>query len=248
VTQTNSADKPAQRAGLTTARPPQRVGSASERSWIRELVSSLPGQITSPPGADRNLSPRRRMAFAWVAVTCLLLVGAGATGLLLRHRGAAQRAAATEPASATEASGAQSAGNAAASAQTESNSTSAAPAVPIDAKTENFPGAQSQGLADSTRASQPSAKILSLGKILNAKPLAAPVVARRSAAALGRDVPPNLSASIRIAAQARTKEFFPPFCRPAAGRKSRISFLALFLTIRSWRNAPALKAKSPSPR
>jgi TonB family protein len=65
--------------------------------------------------------------------------------------------------------------------------------VPIDAKAENFPGAQSQGFADSARASQPSAKILSLGKILNAKPLAAPVVARRSATALGRDVPPNLT-------------------------------------------------------
>ena len=194
VTQSNSADKPAQRAGLTTAQQRQRVESASERSWIRELVSSLPGQITSPNAADRNLSPRRRMAFAWVAVTCLLLVGAGATGLFLRHRGAAQDAAATEPASTTEESLAQPAGNtSAASAQIESNPTSAAPAVPFAAKTENFPGAQFQGLADNARASQPSAKILNLGKILNAKPLAAPVVARRSATALGRDVPPNVT-------------------------------------------------------
>ena len=217
ATQSNSADKAAQRATLTTAPQRQRVESASERSWIRELVSSLPGQITSPNATDRNLSPRRRMAFAWVAVTCLLLVGAGATGLFLRHRGAAQRAAATEPASATEESLAQSAGNTPATAQIESNSTSAASAVPFDAKTENFPGGQSQGFADNARASQPSAKILSLGKLLNAKPLAAPVVARRSATALGREAPPNLTGVNSNPGAAANRGILSAFL-PAGGR------------------------------
>jgi TonB family protein len=157
------------------------------------------------------------MAFAWVAVTCLLLVGAGATGLLLRHRGAAQRAAATEPASATEESLAQSAGNTPATAQIESNSTSAASAVPFDAKTENFPGGQSQGFADNARASQPSAKMLNLGKILTAKPLAAPVVARRSATALGRDVPPNLTGVNSNPGAAANRGILSAFL-PAGGR------------------------------
>jgi TonB family protein len=194
-----SVKKTVQRATLppTPTQQPQRGEVASERSWIRDFLSSLPGQAVALSAADRNYSPRPKMAFAWVTVTCLLIM-VGATGLYLRQRGAVQSDATAQTDSTPGASAVSSTANAAESAQVENNSSSAAPSaapgVPVIAKTENFPGAQAREFGDNVRTSQPSARASSLErKLLNRKPLAPPLVARRSATVLGRDLPPDVS-------------------------------------------------------
>lgn len=171
----------------------QREGAANERSWIRDFLSSLPGQVVALSGADRNFSPKPRMAFAWITVTCLLLMGG--TGMYLLHRGAAQSDATAQINPTPEATTVSSTANAAASAQTGSNSGTATLGVPIIAKTENFPGSQAREFGYNGRSSQPAKKTSSLErKILNdGKPLAAPAAARRSTV-IGKELPPNVAA------------------------------------------------------
>jgi TonB family protein len=193
-----SAKTLAQRAMPTStpilAQPHQR---ANERSWIRDFLSSLPGQVVALSGADRNFSPKPRMAFAWVTVTCLLLMGA--TGMFLLHRGMPQTDTTAQTFPAPDSSETSSTANAAQSSQPESNSSSGAPSVepgvPVIAKTENFPGTQAREYGDNTRAAQPSSKTSSLErKILNnGKPLAAPPVPRRSATLIGKEAPPTMT-------------------------------------------------------
>lgn len=167
---------------------PQRDESANERSWILDLLASLREQAIARI-ATSSPSPKPRMAFAWVAMTCLfLMIG---TGLYVRHRG--EYFATTQPAPAPEAAAAASTTNGTERAQVQSNPGPDAPAVPFTAGAENFPGSQSRGFADNVRNSQPAVKASSLGKILNGKPLAAPVAAHRTAITGSRDVPPNLS-------------------------------------------------------
>jgi TonB family protein len=192
-----SAEKLAQRAMPTSTQAHQRDQSAGERSWIRDFLSSLPGQVVALSGADRNFSPKPRMAFAWVTVTCLLLMGA--TGMFLLHRGADKFDTTAQANPRPEASEVSSAANAAQSSQPESNSGSGAPSVepgvPVIAKTENFPGTQAREYGDNSRALQPSSKTSTLArKILNnGTPLAAPPVARRSPTVIGKEAPPSLT-------------------------------------------------------
>jgi TonB family protein len=172
-----------------------RNENTSERSWIRDFLSSLPGQVVALSGADRNYSPKPRMAFAWITATCLLITVLG-TGLYLRQRGAVVMPAATAETNATtESSAGSSTANATESAQPGNNSSSlAAPGVPLIAKTENFPGSQSREFGYSTRASQPPAKTSSLErKMSNGKPLAAPSVVRHSPTVIGKEMPPNVA-------------------------------------------------------
>jgi TonB family protein len=177
---------------VASAREHQREGAASERSWIRDFLSSLPGQVVALSGADRNFSPRPRLAFAWITVTCLLLMGA--TGMFLLHRGAKQSDAAAQINPAPGASPVSSTANATKSAQTESNS-GATPGVPIVAKTENFPGSQAREFGYNGRGSQPAKRTSSLErKILSdGKPLAAPSAARRSTTVIGKELPPSVA-------------------------------------------------------
>jgi len=199
--QISSAERLAQRATPTLAPPlvqaHQRDQSAGERSWIRDFLSLLPGQVVALSGADRNFSPKPRMAFAWVTVTCLLLMGA--TGMFLLHRGMPQTDTTAQTFPAPDSSETSSTANAAQSSQPESNSSSGAPSVepgvPVIAKTENFPGTQAREYGDNTRAAQPSSKTSSLErKILNnGKPLAAPPVPRRSATLIGKEAPPTMT-------------------------------------------------------
>ncbi len=196
-----SAGRLAQRATPTLApaliHAHQRGQSAGERSWIRDFLNSLPGQVVALSGADRNFSPKPKMAFAWVTVTCLLLMGA--TGMFLLHRGMPQADTTAQTNPASGAPDISLMANAAQSAQSESDSTSGAPSVepgvPVIAKTENFPGTQAREYGDNARTSQPSSKMSSLArKILNnGTPLVAPPVARRSAALIGKEAPPSMT-------------------------------------------------------
>jgi TonB family protein len=179
---------------VASAQEHRREDAASERSWIRDFLSSLPGQVVALSGADRNFSPKHRMAFAWVTVTCLLVMGA--TGMFLLRRGAVQSGATAQINPAPEASAVSSAANATGSGQTENNSGSATSGVPIIAKTENFPGSPGREFGYNARNSQPSKRTSSLErKILNdGKPLPAPAAARRSTTVIGRELPPNVAA------------------------------------------------------
>jgi len=160
-------------------------------------LSSLPGQVVALSGADRNFSPKPRMAFAWVTVTCLLLMGA--TGMFLLHRGVPQTDTTAQTNPAPGAPDIPLMANAAQSAQSESNSSSGAPSVepgvPVIAKTENFPGTQAREYGDNTRAAQPSSKTSILARKLlnNGTPLAAPPVARRSSTVIGKEAPPTMT-------------------------------------------------------
>jgi TonB family protein len=199
--QTSSAEKLAQRAMPTLAptlvQPHQRGQSAGERSWIRDFLSSLPGQVVALSGADRNFSPKPRMAFAWVTVTCLLLMGA--TGMFLLHRGAPETDTTAQINPASGAPDTSLMANVAQNSQPESNSSSGAPSVepgvPVIAKTENFPGTQAREYGDNARATQPSSKTSILArKILNnGTPLAAPTAARRSPTVIGKEAPPPMT-------------------------------------------------------
>jgi TonB family protein len=188
----------ASKLAATPAREHQRDETTSERSWILELLSSLREQVNPRPATDRSPSPRPRMAFAWVTVTCLLITVV-ATGIFLRQRGVVQPDATAQANPTPDGSAVSFTANATESARPESNSSSAVPSaatgVPIIAKTENFPGSPAREFGDNVRTSQPSARTLSLErKIRNdGKPLAAPLIARRSAASLGREVPPNVT-------------------------------------------------------
>jgi TonB family protein len=223
--QTTSAERLAQRATPTSTptlvHSHQRDVNTGERSWIRDFLNSLPGQVVALSGADRNFSPKPRMAFAWVTVTCLLLMGA--TGMFLLHRGAGQfdTTAQTNPAPGEP--DISLTANAAQSAQPESNSSSVAPSVdpgvPVIAKTENFPGTQSREYGDNARTPQPSSKMSILArKILNdGKPLAALPVARRSATVIGKEAPPNMTGANSNPGRGAIPGIFSAFL-PTGGR------------------------------
>jgi TonB family protein len=177
---------------VTSTQEHQRDESASEqsaRSWIRGLSGSLLGQVITRTATDRNPSLRRRMVFVCVIVTSLFMMGT--TGIFLLHHGTAQSAATTQTSPTPVASTVSSIANAVPSLPPESNSSSIVPDVHVIAK-ESFPGAHGRELADSI--SRPSPRMRSLErKIPNGKLLAPPVLARRSAATIGRDGPPDLT-------------------------------------------------------
>jgi TonB family protein len=184
-----------------------RNAKGGERSWIRDFLSSLPGQVVALSGADRNYSPKPRMAFAWVTVTCLLITVVG-TGFYLRQRGAVQLAGTAEINAMPESSAASSTANAAENAQ------SAAPAVPLVAKTENFPGSQVHEFGYGARASQPAAKASSLErKMSNGKPFAAPSIAHHSTV-IGKEMPPNVPGMNSTTGTAKTPGIFAALMSP----------------------------------
>lgn len=163
----------------------------SARSWNRGLDLLL-GQVITRTAADGSPSPRRRMVFACVIVTSLFVMGA-ATFFLL-HRGTALSAATTQTNPAPAASTVSSMANIAQSLQPESNSSSVVPELPIIAKSDNFPGSHGREFAHYSRISHPTVRMPSLErKTPNGTLLAPPLVARRSVAAIGRNVPPDLS-------------------------------------------------------
>jgi TonB family protein len=153
---------------------------ASERSWVREFLGSL---------------PRRRTAFAWVAAAAILIMCAG--GIFLRYRGAADPAETSEGNPMLDPSAASLTANTSASARPANNSSSSLPAVPIVTNTENFPGSRDREFAYNGGNAEAPARNGSLErKILSRKPLAPPVVTHRSAETAGRIVPPNLTGVI----------------------------------------------------
>jgi TonB family protein len=172
----------------------QRDESTSERSarsWIWRLSSSLLGQIVTRTATVRSPSPRR-MVFVCVIVTSLFVMGAAAVFLL--HHGTAQSAATAQTNPTPVASTVSSTANTTQSLQPESNPSSVVPELPIIAKTDSFPGTHGRELAQYARISQPAVRMPSLErKISNGTVLAPPLVARRAAAAIGRNVPPDLT-------------------------------------------------------
>jgi len=172
----------------------QRDESTSERSarsWIWRLSSSLLGQIVTRTATVKSSSPRR-MVFVCVIVTSLFVMGAAAIFLL--HHGTAQSAATAQTNPTPVASTVSSTANTTQSPQPESNPSSVVPELPIIAKTDSFPGTHGRELAQYAHISQPAVRMPSLErKISNGTVLAPPLVARRAAAAIGRNVPPDLT-------------------------------------------------------
>jgi len=164
----------------------------SARSWNRGLWGLLLGQVITRAATDRTHSPRRRMVFVCVIVTSLFMMGAAA--IFLPHHGTAQSAATTQTKPTPVASTVSSIANTTQSLQPESNSSSVVPQLPIIAETDSFPGTHGREVAHYARISQPAVRMPGLErKIPNATLLAPPLVARRSAAAIGRNVPPDLT-------------------------------------------------------
>jgi TonB family protein len=241
-----SEEKLAQRAmptsTATRVQAHQRDQSASDRSWIRDFLSSLPGQVVALSGADRNFSPKPRMVFAWVTVTCLLLMGA--TGMFLLHRGAEQFDTTAQTNPAAGAPDISLTANAAQSAQSESNPSSGAPSVepgvPVIAKTENFPGTQAREYGDNTRAAQPSSKtsILARSILKNGTPLAAQPVARRSSALIGKEAPPTMTGANSNPGTGANPGIFSAFL-PTGGRVKEPQLIS-----KSALNYPAMAKQS----
>jgi TonB family protein len=174
----------------------QRDDSASEpsaRSWNRWLWGLSLGQVVTRTATDGSPSPRRRMVFVCVMVTSVFMMSAAAI-FLLQHHGMAQSAATTQTNPTPVASTVSSIANTTQRLQPESNSKSVVPELPIIAKTDSFPGAHGRELAHYARISHPTVRMPSLErKIPNGTLLASPLAARRSAAAIGRNVPPDLT-------------------------------------------------------
>jgi TonB family protein len=184
-------------ATASTAHPPtapSKAESASERSgrsWIRGLFGSSLGQLITRASTDSTPSPRRRTVFA-IAATSLFIVGA--TGIFFLRHGTVQSAGTIQTDPTPVASAVPLMADTLQSPQPESNFRSAVPEQPIIAKTESFPGTQTREFGDNVRISQPAVRAPSVErKIPKGKPLAPPVVARRSAAGIARDVPPDLT-------------------------------------------------------
>ncbi|MGB8522029.1 MAG: TonB family protein [Candidatus Acidiferrales bacterium] len=220
----------------------QRGQSAGERSWIRDFLSSLPGQVVALSGADRNFSPKPKMVFAWVTVTCLLLMGA--TGMFLLHRGMPQIDTRAQAYPAPEAPDISLMPNAAQSAPLESNSSSGAPSVepgvPVIAKTENFPGTQAREYGDNARTAQLSSRtsILARKMLNNSTPLVVPPVARRSSALLGKEAPPSMTGANSNPGTGAIPGFFSALL-PTGGRVKEAQLVS-----KSAPNYPAMAKQS----
>ena len=174
----------------------QRDESAKKRSardWIRGLLGSLLEHVITRIAADRTPSSRRRMVFVWVTLTGLLITGA--TGTFLHHHGTAEFAATNQPNPTPEASADSPIAIITHSLHPERNSTSMMTGPRIPVKAEGFPGSRSQELADNVRIFHPpTRKPTSVGKIPNGRLLAPTSIERRSDAAIGRDVAPDVVA------------------------------------------------------
>jgi len=174
----------------------QRDESTSERSaraWVRGLLGSLLGHVVTRTASDRTPSSRRRMVFVWVTVTVLFLMGA--TGIFLLHHGTVQSDATTQPNPTPVASTVSPIANTMQSPQPKRNSASIITEPRIAVKAEGFPGSRSRELADNVSIFQPpTRKPTSAGKIPNEKLLAPHPIERRSDAAIGRDMPPDVTA------------------------------------------------------
>ena len=132
------------------------------------------------------------MVFVCLIVTSLFMMSAAVIFLL--HHGTAQSAATTQTNPTLVASAVSSIANTTQSLQPENNSSSVVPELPIITKTDSFPGTHGRELAHYARISQPAVRMPSLErKAPNGTLLAPPLVARRSAAAIGRNVPPDLT-------------------------------------------------------
>jgi TonB family protein len=175
----------------------QREESARERSaraWIRDLLGSLLGHVITRTAADRTPSSRQRMVFVWVTLTGLFITGA--TGIFLLHHGTAESAATNQTNPTLIASADSPIVNTMHNLQPESNSTTIVREPRITVKAEGFPGLRSQELADNVRIFQPpTRKPTSVGKTLNGRLLAPNSIERRSDAAIGRDVAPDVAAA-----------------------------------------------------
>jgi len=182
-------------SGVSSTQEHQRDKFASERSaldWIRGLLGPSLGQVITRT-ANRNPFPRRQMVFVWVTVTNLFIMAA--TGILLLHRGTVPSAATTQTNPTPIASTVSPFANTMQSPQPESKSTSIVMGPPIPVKVEGFPGSRSSELADSVRIFQPpTRKPTSVGKFPSIRLLAPHLIERRPAAAIDRDVPPDMTA------------------------------------------------------
>jgi TonB family protein len=181
--------------GVPSTQEHQQDESASEpsaRSWNRGLWGSLRGPIITRTATDGSPSRRPRMVFVCIVMTSLFTMGAAAIFLL--NRGTAQSAATTQTNPAPVASTVSSIANTTQSLQPQSNSSSVVSDLPIIANIDSFPGTHGRELAHYARSSHPTVRMPSLErKIPNGTLLAPPSVARRSVAAIGRNVAPDLS-------------------------------------------------------
>ena len=179
---------------VTSPQELQREESASDRSgrsWIWGVSGPLLGQIIARTATERRPSLEKQDGFR--VGHCDQSLHDGRNRIFLPHHGTAQSVATAQTNPTPVASTVSSIANATQSLQPESNSSSVVP-LPIIAKTDSFPGTHGREFADYVRISQPTVRMPSLErKIPNGTPLARPLVARRSAAAISRIVPPDLT-------------------------------------------------------
>jgi TonB family protein len=162
----------------------------SARLHIRNLFGSLWERLAVRRGREKTSSPKRRIAFVPVMASLFLLA---VTGILLLQYGATKNSEITQPNPMPELSMGSPIAAGIQSTQPKSITTSAVPQMPV-AKMENFPGSHNRELAENIRFSRPSArKPTSERKIPNGRLLAPHSTANRSAA-MGRDVPPDVTA------------------------------------------------------
>jgi TonB family protein len=169
----------------------ESASSRSTRSWSRLLLGSFLGQRITRTSIDRAPFSRWGIAFVWIVVTLLFMMGT--TGLFLLRPGTSKSDASTQTSPTPVASIVSPTANPMHSAQRETNSGSVIPELPI-AQIENFPGTRARELADHVRISHPLARrAASEAKISNGKLLAPHFAGNRPVASIGRDLPPDLT-------------------------------------------------------
>jgi len=159
------------------------------------------------------------MVFVCVIATSLFMIGA--TGIFLLHQGTAQSAATIRTKPAPIASTVSSIANITQELQPESNYSSVVPELPIVKKRDGFPGTHGRELADHVRISQSPVRMPSLErKIPNGTLFAPPLVAPRSAAAIGRNVPPDLTVADSNTGAGAIQGVLSPFLVPGGRVKA----------------------------
>lgn len=180
---------------VTSTRKSKCVEFANERSArssVQELFGWLLGEVLARTARGKAHPPRRTLVPMGATLVGLFTIGAA--GILLLHRSSTQSAT-TQTSPAPVASTVSALANAVRSLQPESNSSTIVREPRITVKAEGFPGLRSQELADNVRIFQPpTRKPTSVGKTLNGRLLAPNLIERRSDAAIGRDVAPDVAA------------------------------------------------------
>jgi TonB family protein len=180
--------------GVLSTEEHQRDESASERSArssVRELFRRLVVQGEARITTEKVHLPRRSLILTGASLVSLFTIGA--IGIILLHQRATQSATAqTSPA--PVASTVSALADNVQSLQPENNITTNVTGPRIPVKATGFPGSRSKEFADNVRIYQPpTEKPTPVGKIPNVRLLAPRSMERRSAAAVGRDVPPDVT-------------------------------------------------------